>query len=131
MSNIIIEKKYNHTDTYHCIEYHVTFPNGEKIICIYNYENEKESDKNIIIDVQKDWLKKIGVGVTFKYDNVAVKKSSGAWGISSHEYDVEFPDGDKDSFWSPVWNDYDEEEELIEASKYALGLWDIEKRGKE
>jgi hypothetical protein len=50
--------------------------------------------------------------------------------IASSEFRVYFPDGTEETFWSPVWHDWDEQTENNEAWKHAQEMWDRKKKKK-
>jgi hypothetical protein len=42
----------------------------------------------------------------------------------SHEFIVTYPDGTRDTIWSPVWNQLTPDEELAGATRAAQAFWE-------
>ena len=58
---------------------------------------------------------------------IKIEKTGRAFSIASNEFIATFPDGTQETFWSPIWHDFTEEEETDKAIEYAIRLWENRK----
>ncbi len=58
-----------------------------------------------------------------KFDKLFICRTGNFYGIAATEYLVSFPNGDITTIWSPVWNNYDDDEEDLHALEFAEECW--------
>lgn len=56
-------------------------------------------------------------------NGISVRRTGNLFSIASAEYEATFPDGSTQTFWSPPWNDWTDDEEDSNAMDYAIRLW--------